>query len=143
MQKTYQFAISADSQTITGYFNNIPFHTVPTAANLIHNSLLAARLDQSYSINVVNEPLPFTQETRETMHLFSLLTGYLMLFMMITSMCFAMVYISAYYVMFYIRVSNSILYFEMKLRLDLLNFTKFLLFFLLGTKMQSKVVTVR
>lgn len=58
-----------DKYTITGYFNNQPYHTPPLALNLITNALLKHYTNSSQSsINIINRPLPknFTETLTES-----------------------------------------------------------------------------
>lgn len=89
-----------DNDTIIGWFNNQPFHTAPLTLNLIHNAVVRAVLDKEHSIRVINAPLPFTIESR-----LSLLTaGNNIGFQLATNIGFAMAFVAAFYVMFYVKV---------------------------------------
>jgi hypothetical protein len=47
---------------ITGWFNNLPYHSVPLTLGTIYNTLLKT-YNCNKTITVVNYPLPFTEDT--------------------------------------------------------------------------------
>lgn len=107
MEKYYLFGATIND-TITAWFNSIPFHSIPMSLSLVHNAIVRAAVGADRSIYVINEPVPFTPEARQAMLASSTGMGVLQGLTVIITICFAMVYVSAYYVMFYIRVSRSI-----------------------------------
>lgn len=56
------FGGNETTPTIIGWFNNLPYHSVPLAVGMIYNTLLKYFTTNS-SITVVNYPLPYTEET--------------------------------------------------------------------------------
>lgn len=77
-------------------------HAAPLSINLVHNAMLRSYVGSNYSISVINKPLPFTFESR------MLLLGDLnnIGFQLATNMSFAMAFVSALYIMFYIKVTT-------------------------------------
>jgi hypothetical protein len=51
--------------TITGWFNNLPYHSVPLAVGTIYNALLKYYTN-STNITVVNYPLPYSEDSLVT-----------------------------------------------------------------------------
>lgn len=91
-----------DNDTIIAWFNNQPFHTAPLTMNLAHNAVARAMLGADHSIRVINSPIPFTFDSRMTM----LSAGNNMGFQLATNVGFAMAFVSAFYVMSYIKVRS-------------------------------------
>lgn len=98
----YLAAVSFDNDGIIGWFNNEPLHTAPLSLNLINNAVVRAALGSDHSIRVINKPLPYPEDsqtsaddTDEVMSsLFGLMVG-----------C-AMAFVTAFYVMYYIKVRH-------------------------------------
>lgn len=57
------FGGNETTPTITGWFNNLPYHSIPLAVGTIYNALLKCYTN-STNITVVNYPLPFSDESR-------------------------------------------------------------------------------
>lgn len=100
------------NDTIVAWFNGQPHHTAPLAMNLAHNAIVRAMLGSDHSIRVANEPLPFTTGSRIEM----LSTGSNMGFQLATNIGFAMAFVSAFYVIFYIKVSSWLIASSCQLR---------------------------
>lgn len=100
----YLIGVTVEDDLVITWFNNQPYHTVPLSLDVTFNALL-----QSYcpdcSIQVTNKPLPFTFDTRLTM----LRAGNNMGFQLASNIGFAMCFVAAFYIIFYIRerVSKS------------------------------------
>jgi hypothetical protein len=47
---------------IKGWFNNLPYHSIPLAVGTIYNTLLR-KFTKNTTITVINYPLPFTEDT--------------------------------------------------------------------------------
>lgn len=97
------FSFNATQDRIVGWFNNQPFHTSPLSINLIHNAMIKAKFDSNHSIRVTNLPIPFRVDSRMSM----LMAGNNIGFQLATNISFAMAFVAAFYVMFYIKVSSS------------------------------------
>lgn len=101
----YLAAISFDSvngtESIIAWFNNQPFHTAPLTLNLVHNAIVRAFLGNDHSIRVINKPIPFTINSRINF----LEAGNSLGFQLASNVGFAMAFVAAFYVMFYIKVS--------------------------------------
>ncbi|XP_055533387.1 phospholipid-transporting ATPase ABCA3-like [Wyeomyia smithii] len=89
---------------ITVWFNAQGFHTVPLTINTLYNALLHT-VCLSCSISVDNRPLPFRPDTRFA----QLQIGNSMGFQLAFNTGFAMAFVTALYIMFYIkeRVSRA------------------------------------
>jgi len=59
------FGGNGTEPTITGWFNNLPYHSIPLAVGTIYNALLKCYTN-STSITVVNHPLPFSEDSLVT-----------------------------------------------------------------------------
>lgn len=94
------FSYDYEYDRIIAWFNNQPFHTSPLSINLVHNAMIKSKFDSDHSIRVVNSPLPFRVESRMNM----LMAGNNIGFQLATNISFAMAFVSAFYVMFYIKV---------------------------------------
>lgn len=90
------------SDAIVAWFNNQPYHTSPLSLNLIHNAAVRAILGQDHSIRVINHPLPFTVEQRR--QILQMDAGSNIGFQLASNLTFAMAFVSAFYVLFYIKV---------------------------------------
>lgn len=89
-----------ENGTLIAWFNGQPLHTAPLSLNLLHNALLRSTIGEEYSLKVSNKPLPFTTKSRMQM----LAGGNNIGFQLATNVGFAMAFVSAFYVMFYIKV---------------------------------------
>nr|CAD7204834.1 unnamed protein product [Timema douglasi] len=50
---------------LTGWFNNLPLHSPAIALGLLHNTILKWVMgDPDYSLNIINQPLPYNQDTK-------------------------------------------------------------------------------
>lgn len=70
VQLNQQFLVGAsntEGKTITAWFNNQAYHTAPLSVGLIHNAIIRARMGADYGIDVINEPMPYTEDTRKQM----------------------------------------------------------------------------
>ncbi|XP_055599142.1 phospholipid-transporting ATPase ABCA3-like [Uranotaenia lowii] len=86
------------NDNITIWFNAQGFHTAPLAISTFYNALIRTVCDDC-SIRVTNKPLPFRPETRFT----QLQAGNNMGFQLAFNTGFAMAFVAALYVMFYIK----------------------------------------
>ncbi|XP_053680207.1 phospholipid-transporting ATPase ABCA3-like [Anopheles nili] len=95
-------SITPTNHTI--WFNAQSFHTAPLAVNTFYNAMLRSVCSQC-SILLTNHPLPFRPETRFT----QLQGGNNMGFQLAFNTGFAMAFVAALYIMFYIkeRVTRS------------------------------------
>lgn len=93
---------------IIAWFNNQPFHTAPLALNLVHNAIVRAMVGNDHSIRVINKPLPFTMESRINF----LEAGNNIGFQLASNLGFAMAFVAAFYVMFYIKVCVCSIFFR-------------------------------
>ena len=59
------FGGNETAPNITGWFNNLPYHSIPLAVGTIYNALLKYH-NSSTSITVVNHPLPFSVDSLVT-----------------------------------------------------------------------------
>lgn len=91
-----------ENGTLIAWFNGQPLHTAPLSLNLLHNALFRAVLGNDHSIQMANHPLPFTTKSRMEM----LAGGNNLGFQLATNVGFAMAFVSAFYVMFYIKVTS-------------------------------------
>lgn len=92
-----------DSNSLVAWFNNQLFHTAPLSLNILHNAILRANLDDDYSIEISNWPIPFTPDSKKLL----IGNGDDMGTQLAVNMTFVMAFISALYVMFYIREKAS------------------------------------
>jgi hypothetical protein len=53
---------NSTAPTIIGWFNNLPYHSVPLAVGMIYNALLKY-YTYNTTITVTNYPLPYTEDT--------------------------------------------------------------------------------
>lgn len=100
----YLAAVSMDTvngtESIIAWFNNQPFHTAPLTLNLVHNAIVRAFLGRDHSIRIINKPIPFTINSRINF----LEAGNNLGFQLASNVGFAMAFVAAFYVMFYIKV---------------------------------------
>lgn len=90
---------------IVAWFNGYPYHSPTLSLDLVHNAIIRSKLGQQYSVHLSNFPLKFKVESAV-----GLLTGpNNMGFQLATNVPFAMAFVSAFYVVFYIkeRVSKA------------------------------------
>ncbi|XP_065074347.1 phospholipid-transporting ATPase ABCA3-like [Ochlerotatus camptorhynchus] len=97
---TNEFLIGATigSDNVTVWFNTQGFHTAPLTINMFYNALLRTTCPRC-SIEISNKPLSFRPETRFT----QLQAGNNMGFQLAFNTGFAMAFVAALYVLFYIR----------------------------------------
>lgn len=124
---------------VVAWFNGYPYHSQPLSLNLVHNAIIRSRLGTNYSIHISNYPLPFKVESAA-----GLLTGpNNMGFLLATNIPFAMAFLSAFYVVFYIkeRISKAkLLQFVSGLNVSVFWITSFLFDF--TTYIISAVVVI-
>ncbi|KAL9700793.1 hypothetical protein quinque_004234 [Culex quinquefasciatus] len=94
----YWVAASINETSSTAWFNNKAYHSAPLALNLLFNAFLKTSCP-SCEIRVTNKPLPFRLETRFG----QLDTGANSGFQLAFNTGFAMAFVGALYIMFYIR----------------------------------------
>lgn len=85
---------------ITAWYNNEPYHSPPLSINLVHNAVLKSHLGSEYSIQVINEPLPYSTKSRLEMLDNGETTG----FQFAGSITTAMIIVSAIYILPHIKV---------------------------------------
>lgn len=90
---------SKDANAIVVWYNNQPFHTAPLSLNLVQNAIVRAMVDPECSIEVVNKPVPFTITSRINF----LEAGNNIGFQLASNLGFAMAFVAAFYIMFYIK----------------------------------------
>lgn len=98
----YLAGLSQDGFTLVAWFNNQLYHAAPISLNLLYNALLNAQLgwDSSpASIHFYNFPLPFRDESYQALEKM----GYELGSQMSLIIPFAMAYVIAIFVIFYIR----------------------------------------
>lgn len=88
---------------IIAWFNNQPFHASALSIDLVHNAMIKSKLGSEYSVHVSNHPLPFRIESsverlkgKETLG-----------FQLSSNLPFAMAFISAFSIIFYITERTS------------------------------------
>lgn len=91
------------SEAIVAWFNNQLYHTAPLSLNLVHNAIVRAALGPDHSIRVINNPLPFTLESRQ--EIVSIEASQNVGFQLASNLSFAMAFVAAFYVLFYIKVN--------------------------------------
>ncbi|XP_053689710.1 phospholipid-transporting ATPase ABCA3-like [Sabethes cyaneus] len=94
----YWVAATINQSYSIAWFNNKAYHTAPLAINLLFNALLQS-FCVNCSIGVTNNPLPYRLETRFE----QLDTGANSGFQLAFNTGFAMAFVAALYIMFYIR----------------------------------------
>lgn len=99
----YLVGLSHNGHSFIAWFNNQLFHTAPLSLNLLHNAILRSKLGDDHSIDVSNWPIPFRPESR--IHL--AMNGHDMGSQLAKYISFAMAFITAIYIMFYIRERAS------------------------------------
>lgn len=102
----YFAAVSfAEDSTIIAWFNNEAYHTAPLSLNLVHNAVVRAILGDSHSIRVINKPLPFKANSSTGLD-FKASDEFVALELSV-NIGMAMVFVSAFYVIFYIKVQKN------------------------------------
>lgn len=96
-------AVTFAKDTITAWFNNEAYHSAPLTLNLVHNAAIRALLGEDHSIRVINKPLPFSANTTSPFD-FTKDKSFIAVKLTI-SIGLAMVFVAAFYVIFYIKVS--------------------------------------
>lgn len=94
----YWAGVTLNTTSPTAWFNNKAFHSAPLSINLLFNALLKSTC-QECDIQVTNKPLPFQLTTRFD----QLETGANSGFQLAFNTGFAMAFVAALYIMFYIR----------------------------------------
>lgn len=95
--------VSTTNGTMIAWFNNKLYHTAPISLNLLHNAILKASLGSDHSINVANWPMPFRDESKTLLTM----NGHDIGSQLASKVSFAMAFIMAIYIMFYIRERAS------------------------------------
>ncbi|XP_069685343.1 phospholipid-transporting ATPase ABCA3-like isoform X4 [Periplaneta americana] len=105
VRQNYILGATFSEDTIIGWFNNLPYHSVPLAIGMIHNTLLK-HYTNDYSITVVNYPLPFTEDSIIG---FQSSASNNMGFQVAFSLGFSMAFVSAFFIIFYVseRVTKA------------------------------------
>ncbi|XP_062556230.1 phospholipid-transporting ATPase ABCA3-like [Armigeres subalbatus] len=86
----------------TAWFNNKAYHTAPLSLNLIYNAILRT-ICSNCSLDVINKPLPYSSRIR----FLRLQAGSNMGFQLAFNTGFAMAFVGAMYIMFYIKERAS------------------------------------
>ncbi|XP_053672343.1 phospholipid-transporting ATPase ABCA3-like [Anopheles nili] len=94
----YWVGASLRSSNCTAWFNNKAYHSAPLAVNLIYNALLQS-VCSSCELRVSNKPLPYRLDTQ----LQRLETGANAGFQLAFNTGFAMAFVSALFILFYIK----------------------------------------
>ncbi|XP_058465469.1 phospholipid-transporting ATPase ABCA3-like [Malaya genurostris] len=90
------------AENYTAWFNNKGYHTAPLALSLLYNAALNSYCS-TCELTVVNKPLPFNISTMfETLN-----TGINSGFQLVFNTGFAMAFVAAMYILFYIRERTS------------------------------------
>ncbi|XP_055623835.1 phospholipid-transporting ATPase ABCA3-like [Toxorhynchites rutilus septentrionalis] len=96
----YWVAATLNDTAATAWFNNKAYHTAPLAINLLFNAFLQSSIECSEcEIRVTNKPLPFRLDTRFDQLETGANTGFQFAF----NTGFAMAFVAALFIMFYIR----------------------------------------
>ncbi|XP_065074349.1 phospholipid-transporting ATPase ABCA3-like [Ochlerotatus camptorhynchus] len=95
-------ALNENEQNFTAWFNNKAYHTAPLSLNLIYNAILRT-FCPNCSLDVVNKPLPYSSRVR----FLRLQAGSNMGFQLAFNTGFAMAFVGAMYIMFYIKERSS------------------------------------
>ncbi|XP_058465468.1 phospholipid-transporting ATPase ABCA3-like [Malaya genurostris] len=94
----YWVAASITETNSTAWFNNKAYHSAPLAINLLYNAFLQS-FCENCEIRVTNKPLPYQLDTRFE----QLNTGANSGFQLAFNTGFAMAFVAALFIMFYIR----------------------------------------
>lgn len=98
------FGVVNGTESIIAWFNNQPFHTAALSLNLVNNAVVRAALGSDHSIRVINKPVPFTIHSQMKM----LEAGNNIGFQLASNVGSAMAFVTAFYVMYYIKVCCAI-----------------------------------
>ncbi|XP_055537148.1 phospholipid-transporting ATPase ABCA3-like isoform X2 [Wyeomyia smithii] len=102
VNREFMVAASVREENHTAWFNPQAFHTAPLAVSFFYNAILKS-ICENCEIAVVNKPLPYRPNTRFT----QLQAGNNLGFQLSFNTGFAMSFISAMYIMFYIKERTS------------------------------------
>ncbi|XP_053687488.1 phospholipid-transporting ATPase ABCA3-like [Sabethes cyaneus] len=102
VNRQFMVAATLADTNHTAWFNPQGFHTAPLSVSFLHNAILKSICDNC-EISVVNKPLPYRPNTRFT----QLQAGNNLGFQLSFNTGFAMSFISAMYIMFYIKERTS------------------------------------
>ncbi|XP_052859969.1 phospholipid-transporting ATPase ABCA3-like [Anopheles cruzii] len=102
VNRQYMAAASITSTNHTVWWNPTSYHTAPLAVNFMYNAIIKS-ISKAYEITLINKPLPFKAETRFT----QLQAGNNLGFQISFNTGFAMSFIAALYIMFYIKERTS------------------------------------
>uniref|UniRef100_A0A182UD52 ABC transporter domain-containing protein n=1 Tax=Anopheles melas TaxID=34690 RepID=A0A182UD52_9DIPT len=98
----FMAAASITNTNHTVWWNPTGFHTAPLALNFMYNAIIKS-INKNFEITIINKPLPFKAETRFT----QLQAGNNLGFQISFNTGFAMSFIAALYIMFYIKERTS------------------------------------
>ncbi|KAL0278552.1 UNVERIFIED_CONTAM: hypothetical protein PYX00_000345 [Menopon gallinae] len=87
---------SEDRVQITGSFNGVPYHLPPTALSYIYNAIFKTAVDPQAGLTIINEPLPYKEETKVNIQGTILNTG----FQVAIFVCFTYVFVASYFIVF-------------------------------------------
>ncbi|XP_055533385.1 phospholipid-transporting ATPase ABCA3-like isoform X2 [Wyeomyia smithii] len=90
------------NRNITAWFNNKAYHTAPLSLNLVYNAILQTFCNDC-NLRVYNKPLPYSSRIR----FLRLQAGSNMGFQLAFNTGFAMAFVGAMYIMFYIKERAS------------------------------------
>ncbi|XP_053679934.1 phospholipid-transporting ATPase ABCA3-like [Anopheles nili] len=102
VNREYMTAASITNTNHTVWWNPTGFHTAPLALNFMYNAIIKS-INSNFEITIINKPLPFKAETRFT----QLQAGNNLGFQISFNTGFAMSFIAALYIMFYIKERTS------------------------------------
>uniref|UniRef100_A0A182SZB0 ABC-2 type transporter transmembrane domain-containing protein n=1 Tax=Anopheles maculatus TaxID=74869 RepID=A0A182SZB0_9DIPT len=102
VNREFMAAASITSTNHTVWWNPTGFHTAPLALNFMYNAIVKS-INTNFEITIINKPLPFKAETRFT----QLQAGNNLGFQISFNTGFAMSFIAALYIMFYIKERTS------------------------------------
>ncbi|XP_050076110.1 phospholipid-transporting ATPase ABCA3-like [Anopheles maculipalpis] len=104
VDNTYMIGASLDvtGRNFTAWFNNKAYHTAPLALNVLYNAL-AQTICTNCSLAVTNKPLPYSTHVR----LLRTESGSNLGFQLAFNTGFAMAFVGALYVMYYVRERAS------------------------------------
>ncbi|XP_001662813.2 ATP-binding cassette sub-family A member 3 [Aedes aegypti] len=98
----YMVGATLNDTAYTGWFNNKGYHTAPLALSLIFNAIMSTECP-TCEITVVNKPLPFQLKTTLSIVNTGLNAGFQLAF----NTGFAMAFVGALFILFYIRERTS------------------------------------
>ncbi|KAF5277493.1 hypothetical protein FQR65_LT03830 [Abscondita terminalis] len=99
VRKRFISGATFNNDSITGWFSNQPYHASPLCLQLLMNAVLQKEISTNHSIEFRHYPLPFQLDTR----LKNLIRGTNFGFQIALNLGFSMAFVSAFYVMFYIK----------------------------------------